>query len=551
VDGGTELPSALSIRANLSRMATIAPRRQAWTLPANAAGSARLLVPLGLGALAALTVLLRTQAFGVGFWIDEGLSVGIADRPLSAIPGALRLDGSPPLYYSLLHVWISVFGRSEAATHAMSLLFAVLTVPATWWAVKGAFGPRAAWIGALLAATNPFLTQYAQETRMYALVILLGTLACGAFARAFVVDGDHARRRWAVAFGVALAGMFYTHNWSLFFALGCGLTWIGLCVAAPVGPRRELLIDGVIGFGTFFLLWIPWLPTFFFQLQHTGAPWSTAPDWRDLLGVPGRLLGNVAQLGLLLAAGAGLVTLLDRRAEAGGRVGWILSPRARAIVAFLLVWVLTVVSAWVASKVSPAWAPRYFAVALPPVLIALAGGLAYAGRLGLVGALLVAAIWAADGAPAAKSNVREISEAIAPSLHRGDLVVSTQPEQVPVLHYYLPDGLRYATLWGPVGDTGVTDWRDGVQRLRGTSAEHDLKPLLDRLPRGHRVVLVEPIVNDIAQWLAPWTELVRVRSTEWSEYLSNDPRFTAIAVRPPDVEPGNHFVRATVLVKDD
>ena len=34
-----------------------------------------------------------------------------------------------------------------------------------------------------------------------------------------------------------------------------------------------------------------------------------------------------------------------------------------------------------------------------------------------------------------------------------------------MLHYYLPDGLRYATLWGPVSDLGVTDWRDGVERL--------------------------------------------------------------------------------------
>ena len=63
----------------------------------------------------------------------------------------------------------------------------------------------------------------------------------------------------------------------------------------------------------------------------------------------------------------------------------------------------------------------------------IAGGLAHAGRLGLVGALLVALIWAADGAPTQKSNVRAISEEIAPSLAPGDLVVSTQPEQIPVL----------------------------------------------------------------------------------------------------------------------
>jgi hypothetical protein len=96
----------------------------------------------------------------------------------------------------------------------------------------------------------------------------------------------------------------------------------------------------------------------------------------------------------------------------------------------------------------------------------------------------------------------------------------------------------------------VTDWRDGVRRLRGTTPERDLKPLLDRLPRGRRVVLVEPFTIDIGSWLAPWTELVRVRSTQWRQYLANDPRLTATAIRPSQIPPGNKLLRATVLVKE-
>jgi mannosyltransferase len=530
-------------------MATLAPRRQAWTMPAPAAGSARALGALAFGGLVALSVLLRTRDIEAGFWIDEGLSVGIADRPLADIPAALRLDGSPPLYYALLHGWIALAGRSEAGTHALSLLVAVLAIPAAWWAVRGLFGATAGWMGALLAATNPFLTHYAQETRMYALVVLLGVLACGAFARAYAPAGtDRApsaarRRRWAAAFGLALAAMLYTHNWALFFGAGCGAVWLGLLAAAPRGARRELLLSGLVGFGGALALYLPWVPTLVFQVQHTGAPWSVAPDFNDLVGVPGRLLGGGAQLALLLAAGAGFMALIDRRRRRR-------EAKGRAMVTLLGVFLATVLAAWLASQVSPAWASRYLAVALPPLLLAAAGGLAHAGRLGLVGAALVAVIWAADGASSDKSNVREVAAAIAPSVRPGDLVVSTQPEQVPVLSYYLPEGLRYATLWGPVGDVGVTDWRDGVQRMRRTAAERDLEPLLAALPPGRRVVLVEPIVNDISRWLAPWTELIRVRSTEWRQYISNDQRLTATAVRPPDVEPGRNRLRATVLVKD-
>jgi mannosyltransferase len=535
--------------ANLSRMATYAPRRPAWTLPARVAGNVRVLAPLALGGLVALSVLLRTRDFDVGFWIDEGLSVGIADRSLGSIPGALRLDGSPPLYYLLLHGWIAVAGRSEVATHALSLLFALLAIPAAWWAARTLFGARTAWMGALLVATNPFLTHYAQETRMYALVVLLGILASGCFARAYAFTGTEeapdriARRRFAAGFALALAAMLYTHNWALFFATGCGAAWLGLLAGAPPDARRDLLVDGLIGFGGALVLYLPWLPTFVFQVQHTGAPWSEPPELSALLGVPGRLLGTVAQLGLLLAAGAGVMVLLDR---AGGRLG----PRGRATATLLAVFVATVLAAWLASQLSPAWASRYLAVALPPLLLLVSAGLAHAGRLGLVGVLLGAAGLGGDGGPTEKSNVREISQAIAPSLSRGDLVVSTQPEQIPVLHYYLPEGLRYATLWGPVADVGVTDWRNGVPRLRGTTAERDLKPLLDRLPPGRRLVLVEPVVNEIGRWLAPWTELVRVRSTEWRQFVSNDPRFTATAVRPTGFVVGDNLLRATVLVKE-
>ena len=43
-------------------------------------------------------------------WLDEAQTVNIASFPLRSIAGELRLDGAPPLYYYLLHVWMGVFG---------------------------------------------------------------------------------------------------------------------------------------------------------------------------------------------------------------------------------------------------------------------------------------------------------------------------------------------------------------------------------------------------------------------------------------------------------
>src|SRR3954464_16106204 len=93
-------------------MATCAAR-PAWDVRARALTGTRPAVPAGLLALLALSLYLRTRELGIGFWIDEGLSVGISDRPLSAIPHALREDGSPPLYYVLLPLLLGLGGGPE------------------------------------------------------------------------------------------------------------------------------------------------------------------------------------------------------------------------------------------------------------------------------------------------------------------------------------------------------------------------------------------------------------------------------------------------------
>ncbi|MGH2947688.1 MAG: glycosyltransferase family 39 protein [Solirubrobacteraceae bacterium] len=503
-----------------------------------------MIVTAGLGVLILLSLVLRTQVIGVGFWIDEGLSVGIADRPLGDIPDALRLDGSPPLYYVMLHFWMLLAGASEEGVRALSLLCALVAIPVAWWAAGSLFGPRTGWMAAILTATNPFLTQYAQEARMYALIALLALIAAAAFAHAYAgEDEPRSRRRWAIGFAVTLAAMLYTHNWALFFGAACGIAWLAL-VATQHGPaRRELLVAGAIGFGGAFALYLPWIPTTLFQAAHTGAPWAEPPTVLALLASPGRMLGKFAQVALLLAAGAGLATLFARRA---GR----LSPAGRVAACLLGIAVLTVVLAWTASQISPAWTNRYLAVAVMPLLLAAAAGLAHAGRLGIAGVVVAGALAAGNMPPDDKSNVRDVAEAIAPSLRSGDLVVSTWPEQIPVLAYYLPDGLRYATLTGPVADSGVTDWRDGTERLEATSAERDLRPLMETLEPGRRMVLVQPIVFDIRRWEAPWTKLVRLRSEEWAQAASNDDRFAVTAVEPPPPPESRPIpVRATVRLK--
>src|SRR4029079_10250314 len=94
-----------------------------------------------------VSVLLRTGDLRAGFWIDEGIAVGIAQHSFTEIPGLLREDGSPPLYYLLLHGWLALTGDGEAAARALSLLFAAVLVPVSWWA-GNAHGARRAGLAA-------------------------------------------------------------------------------------------------------------------------------------------------------------------------------------------------------------------------------------------------------------------------------------------------------------------------------------------------------------------------------------------------------------------
>jgi mannosyltransferase len=479
----------------------------------------------GVGALLvllAVSAFLRMRALDASLWIDEGISAGIASHPAGEIPGLLRQDGSPPGYYLLLHAWIEVAGTSEAALRAPSLAFALLTIPAALWAGQSLFGRTAGWICAAVAAVLPFLTVQAQEARMYALVALLSVTAAAAFLHGFVFE----RRRYVPVFALLLALLLYTHYWALFLALGW-LAALGVLLAsAPPEARRRLGTDAALAFAFVGLAFAPWLPTLAFQLEHTGAPWSNPPP-----------------AGALVAAAA---------LGAGSLVVSRLGVEAREHTAFRslsLVAAFTLAAGWAVALVEPAWAGRYLAVLVGPLLLLAGAALARVGPLGVVAATAISCAWLLGAAPSEKSNVAGASAAVAAGLEPGDLVVSTQPEQVPVLAHYLPGGLRYATPLGPVADPEVMDWRNALPRLESTEPADALVPLLDSLPPGGRILLVAPEVEDAGRWRAPWTRLVAERSEEWALVLDADGRFRPVRDTAPPARSAKTSVRMTLYAK--
>src|SRR4051812_5915093 len=438
-------------------------------------------------ALVAWSVYVRSRAFKEAYWIDEGLSIGIAHHKFLDIPSVLRQDGSPPLYYMLLHLWISIFNTRENATHALSLVFSTLTIPVGLWGGWKLFGRWAGIVTGVLCAANPFLTTYAQETRQYSLVVLLSLLTTVFFLFVFV----QRRRIFIAPFAISLVGLLYTHLWSAFFVMAA------LGVVAVMGWReRELYRDALLGFGGAFLLSLPWLPTALYQVKHTAAPWASGPTWRAAQQIPQSLAGGRYEWPITaIVIVAGLVVAWrfrkrgDRAAQSVVGTGFmrVRNDRAGWIVFGLLA--VMVGLAWTISQTSGVWVPRYFAIFVGPFLIWAGWAFARAGVIGIAGLVILAVGFQfyphTPEKLFLKSNVKFVAADGAARLHRGDIVLSTHPEQIPLIYHYMnEDGqhdLRYATQMGWVPDPQVMDWRDATARLRKTRARRNLKPILDHM----------------------------------------------------------------------
>ena len=484
----------------------------------------------GLVALMALSTFLRSRHLSGQFWMDEAITTGIATHPLSQIPHVLRYDGNPPLYYMLLHVWITWFGDSAAATHSLSLIFGVLTIPVGGWAGWTLFGRRTGIMAALLFAFNAWLTAYAQETRMYELMGLLGVAAAAGFLLGFV----YRRRRYLILFGAALTLMLYTHSWGTFFFIGAALSLIPALMATD--DRRGLLRDAIITFGAAGVLYLPWVPTLLFQAANTAAPWSNPPRFgAPILLSRGVLGGDRITMILIVPAAIGIAPLLLPRQRRSRE--WTAAWTLLALIVF------TLAVAWLESQINPAFVVRYFAPIIGSLLLLIAWGCARAKLVGLVAVALAVAFLANPSSytPKNKSNLQTIAAQVTPLLRTGDEVVVAQPEETPLAWYYLPSGLQFANTAGIVSDPTYMNWVKALKRLTDTDPRATLTTLVDRLAPGHDLLYIRPLTEGAQNWKAPWTMMVRRRAAQWGALLDGyiDSGTLKVVTTAPNYYPGD------------
>lgn len=204
-------------------------------------------------------------------WFDEAFGAYLIGFNFFDIFKFTALDVHPPLYYWVLQLWTAFFGSSDIALRSMSTFFAVVALIAGYLFVRKAFGQKAALVMLPLVALSPILIRYAQEARMYTMVLAIGLTATYAL---YLLQQKSSRKLWVIYAVLVAAGM-WTHYFTALVWLGHWAWRAFETYAKPLGKwrkaffTREWVMTHVLAV-VLFLPWLPWLIRQVLDVQTNG-----------------------------------------------------------------------------------------------------------------------------------------------------------------------------------------------------------------------------------------------------------------------------------------
>ena len=476
------------------KVASEAPARA--TSPPDGAGTAEQSSPawwvVAAAALVIVAGIVLRFVTRSDLWLDEALSVNISRLPYRDIPDWLRHDGAPPLYYFMLHAWTDVFGTSDLAVRSMSGVLSVATFVPMWFAGRRIAGRSGAWIAVLVLASSPFAIGFGSETRMYSLVMLLVTVGYLAVRR--LLERPSLGRQAVVALITGL--LLYTHYWSFYLiavvaALLIWRAWRGADADQRHAARAALvaLVAGAITF-------LPWIPTFLYQSQHTGTPWgdpifmtaSFAFALRDFAG--GEHSEAYALLVVLI-----MLTIVAVFGRAMDRFRIELDVRTRpGVRTETLTWVATLLLGGAFAFVTRGtFAGRYASILYPLFVLVIAYGVTVFAdkRIRAVLLAIVVIVGLGSGLRIVVDNrtqAAEVANPIRAGAKPGDVVLYCPDQIGPGVSRLLEGKRGLVQLTFPVGDRPeLVDWVDYEQRRHRVDPNAFTQRVLDRAGPGSTI----------------------------------------------------------------
>ena len=200
------------------------------------------------------------------FWGDElqtaGLAAQLSQSELWNSTDPTSMDeifawGFLVPYYSIIKIWVSVFGSSESgfrslsATSALVGLAMILGLGERVWNLSR----RTTLIAAALYALSPMMLWYAQEARYYALLQPITLTLC----TFYLLYGRTQRRRWLVAWTITSMFALMTHPFMIFIIAALSLYGLWRCRKGLFGSTRAFMIGHGVTAAGFVLMLRPLL----------------------------------------------------------------------------------------------------------------------------------------------------------------------------------------------------------------------------------------------------------------------------------------------------
>jgi mannosyltransferase len=339
-----------------------------------------------------------------GLWTDELATWGMATTPWREFWPVLRyVDAVLAPYYVFMHCWVSVFGDSDIALRAPSLLAMVGAAAMVGHLGYRLVGRTAGLVGGLVFALLPSTSRFAAEARPYALSVLVACVATALLVRAWQTPTV----RWWIAYALAIAVLGWLHVVAIL--LVAAHAWLVLAWKRDVMWR--FAAAAVVGVGSIApLLYlgarqrhqVSYIPRVGFD---TAFPYSQV------------LFGGIA-VALVIAVLA--LFSLPLRFPSAVFASWAVVPAVALIVVSLAI---------------PMFLPRYLVYTTPAW--ALLAGVALS-RLRLVWSVLFVATIAALAVPAQlqmrtagghDQATRQLAEVIAAAERPGDAIVYADDER--------------------------------------------------------------------------------------------------------------------------
>lgn len=228
--------------------------------------------PLVVGAALATGLISILIGLGQSVWFDEGYSIMLAQSSWAELLALTAVDAHPPLYYLLLKGWGELFGFSELALRSLSAVFLVGAIIVAAALIRRLFSAKVALLVLPFLILGPFLLRYGFEIRMYSLALLIAVSATYALV---VARQSQQKRHWLVYAVLVALGMYTLYM--MIVVWFAHLVWL-LFGSLKQRPRQPFWRwQWLYAFGGAVVLFIPYIPTFFYQMTNSALPGIGAP----------------------------------------------------------------------------------------------------------------------------------------------------------------------------------------------------------------------------------------------------------------------------------